>query len=69
MCLFSHFLYRSIRCGYSLELHRQIDAIQTGSHNIFLYKKVDNKYTGCNMKTAELLDCALIDSIRSMCGN
>ena len=31
-----------------------------GTHNICLYKEVDKKYTGCNLKTAELLDCALI---------
>ena len=30
------------------------------THNICLYDKVDKKYTGCNMKTMELLDCALI---------
>ena len=28
--------------------------------NICLYKEVDKKYTGCNLKTMELLDCALI---------
>ena len=31
-----------------------------GSNNICLYKEVDKKYTGCNLKTTELLDCALI---------
>ena len=31
-----------------------------GTHNICLNKEVDKKYTGCNLKTAELLDCALI---------
>ena len=30
------------------------------THNICLYKEVGKKYTGCNLKTAELLDCALI---------
>ena len=45
---------------YSFELHRQVDAIQMGTHNICLYKEVDQKYTGCNLKTTELLDCALI---------
>ena len=44
----------------SFELHRQVDAIQMGTHNICLYKEVDKKYTGCNLKTTELLDCALI---------
>ena len=38
----------------------QVDAIQMSTHNICLYKKVDKKYTGCNLKTTELLDCALI---------
>ena len=47
-------------CGYSFELHRQVDAIQMGSNNIRLYKEVDKKYTGYNLKTTELLDCALI---------
>ena len=28
--------------------------------NISLYKEVDKKYTGCNLKITELLDCALI---------
>ena len=32
-----------------------------GTHNICLYKEVDKKYTGCNLKTAELLDSALIE--------
>ena len=57
---FSDFLYKSICCGYSFELHRQVDAIQMGTHNICLYKKVDKKYTGRNLKTTELLDNALI---------
>ena len=39
---------------------RQVDAIQISTHNICLYKDVDKKYTGCNLKTTELLDCALI---------
>ena len=30
------------------------------THNICFYKEVDKKYTGCYLKTAELLDCALI---------
>ena len=29
------------------------------THNICLYKEVDKKYTGCNLKTMELLDYAL----------
>ena len=31
-----------------------------GTHNICLHKEVDKKYTGCNLKTTELLDCALM---------
>ena len=57
--LFFWFHYESICCGYSFELHQQVDAIQMGSHNICLYKEVDKKYIGCNLIT-ELLDCALI---------
>ena len=38
----------------------QVDAIQMGTHNICLYKEVDKNYTGCNLKTMQLLDCALI---------
>ena len=36
------------------------DAIQMGTHNICLYEEEDKQYTGCNLKTTELLDCALI---------
>ena len=32
-----------------------------GTHNICQYKEVGKKYTGCNLKTAELRDCALIE--------
>ena len=56
----SDFLYKGICCGHSFELHRQVDAIQMSTHNICLFKKVDKKYTGCNLKTTELLDYALI---------
>ena len=31
-----------------------------GTHNICHYKEVGKKYSGCNLKTTELLDCALI---------
>ena len=60
LCFFSYCLHKSICCRYSFELHRQVDAIQMGTHTIGLYKEVDKKYTGCNLKTSELLDCALI---------
>ena len=31
-----------------------------GTHNLCLYKEIDKKYTGCNLKTMASLDCALI---------
>ena len=43
----------------SMDDHPQVGAIQMGTHNMCLYKKVDKKYTGCNLKTTELVDCAL----------
>ena len=60
MRFFSDFLYKGICCGYSFELHRQVDAIQMSTHNICLYKDVKKKYTGCNLKSTEFLDCGLI---------
>ena len=60
MRFFSGFLYKSIFYRYTYELHRQVDAIQMGSHNICIYEEVDKKYTGCILKTMESLDCALI---------
>ena len=30
------------------------------THNICIYKEVDKKYTGCNLKSTELLDRVLI---------
>ena len=53
--------------GNDLSLNRlgraqvTVDAIQMCTHNIYkcLYKEEDKKYTGCNLKTTELLDCAL----------
>ena len=57
---FSDFLYKGICCGYSFELHRQVDAIQMSIQHICLDKEVKKKYTGCNLKTTEFLDCALI---------
>ena len=31
-----------------------------GTHNICPNEEVDKNYTGCNLKTTELLECALI---------
>ena len=50
----SDFLYKRICCGYAFELHRQVDAIQMGTHNIWLYKEVDEKYTNYNLKIYEI---------------
>ena len=61
---FSDFLEKSICCGYSFELHQQADAIQMGTHNICLYKVVDKKYTGHNLKSTELLECAHIEYVQ-----
>ena len=58
--IFSDFLYKIICCEYSFELHQQVDAIQMSTHNICLHKEGEIKYTCCNLKTTELLDCALI---------
>ena len=45
-CTFCLFLYKRICCGYPFELHRQVDAIQMGTHNICLYKeKKKHKHT------------------------
>ena len=60
MRFFSDFLYKGICCGYSFELHRQVNAIQMSTHNICLYKEVKKKYICCNLKTTAFLDCALI---------
>ena len=60
MHFFSDFLYKSICCRYSFELHQQVEAIQMGIHNICLYKEADKKYTSCNLKPTKLLDCVLI---------
>ena len=50
---FSDFLYNSICCGYAFELHRQVDAIQMGTHNKCLYKEVEINYNGYNLKTED----------------
>ena len=52
VCVFSDFLYKSICCG-------SIWIASTTTY-AFIRKEVDIKYTGCNLKSAELLDCALI---------
>ena len=39
MQFFADFLYKSIRFGYSFELHRQVNVIQIGTHNVCLLKK------------------------------
>ena len=56
---FSDFLFKSICCGYSFELHRQVDAIQMSAHNICLYKEVKKKRTLAVIWRLRN-DCALI---------
>ena len=56
-------------CGYSFELHRQVYAIQMGTHKICLYKEVDKNYTGCNLKATGLLDCSLIGACAVITSN
>ena len=41
--LFSLLLYKGICCGYSFELHQQVDAIQMSTHNICLCKESQKK--------------------------
>ena len=44
-CFFFFFdsLYKSTCCGYSFDLHQQVNGIQIGTNNICLYKEVDKK--------------------------
>ena len=39
----SDFLNEGTCCWYLFELHRDVHAIQMGTHNICLYKEVDKK--------------------------
>ena len=57
---FSDFFIKAYVVGTHLNCIRQVDAIQMFSHNIHLYTEVDKKYTGCSLKTTELLDSVLI---------
>ena len=59
LLFFSDFHHKSICCGYSFESHQEVDVIQMGTHNISLYKEVNKKYTGCNLKTTVLLNVCL----------
>ena len=51
MMIMRYFLIFFIKacCEYSFELHLNC-----------LYKEADKKYTACNLKTTELLDCVLV---------
>ena len=57
VCAFLTFFIKAYAVG--THLNCIYDAIQMDAHNICLYK-VDKKYTCCNLKTTELLDCAFI---------
>ena len=61
---FALIFYKSICCGYLFELHQQVDSNGYPQH--MLYKEVDKKYTGYNLKTIELLDYVLMPG---MCSN
>ena len=50
-------------------MHQLADAIQMDTHNICSYKEVDKTYTGCNLKTMELFDCALIGAFVAIRSN
>ena len=39
------------------------------THNICPYEEVDKNYTGCNLKTTELLECVLIGACAVMRSN
>ena len=58
MCPFA-FILRFMLTVFDL-ITAKCGAIKMGTNNICLYKEVDKKYTGYNLKTMELLDCALI---------
>ena len=60
VCVYSDLLYKRMCCGYSFGVHRQIDAIQLGTHKICFYKEIDKQCTGYHLKITELLECALI---------
>ena len=48
------FFFFSIFCikGYVVDTHLNcLDNVQIDIHNIYLYKEVDKKYTGFNLKT------------------
>ena len=36
-----NFFIKNIRCGYSFELPRLVEAIQMSTHNVCFYKEVD----------------------------
>ena len=59
MRFFSDFLYKKSVMGTYLNCI-DFDAIQMETDNICIYKEVDKKSTGFNLKTTEFLDCALI---------
>ena len=64
---FFDFLYNRLCCGYSFELHEQVDvdAIQMGTHNIFLYKEVDKSTLAVTWR----LPIAWLKAYRGMWGN
>ena len=41
--IFPDFPFKGICYGYSFELHRHVDPIQMGTHNICFYKEIRQK--------------------------
>ena len=66
MPFFLIFLYKGICCGYSFELHRQVDAIQMSTHNISLYKEVNKRYYWLPSEDYEI---SWLCAYRGKCGN
>ena len=61
MVFFLIFFIKAYVVGTHLNcINKSMQFTEMGIHNICLPKEVDKKYTGCNLKTMELLDCTLI---------
>ena len=56
MRVFLNFFIKAYVVGIHSNCIDKVDAIQMDTHNRCLYREVDKKYTGCNLKTTELLE-------------
>ena len=50
-CTFCQLLYKGICCGYPFELHRLVDAIQMGTHNMCFYKSEKERQKYCIIRS------------------